>query len=78
MADLVEDNSELPRSFSDSVTRAVMNPTPEGHVRWTDFVKNFPVAVRQRRILWDAWSRREDLQIAADPPLQSESYHDTT
>ena len=61
MNDLQED-IEIPRKFSDSVARALMNPSSPDYVCWTEFLRGFPIAVRQRRVLWDEWNRRMDLQ----------------
>jgi hypothetical protein len=59
----LQDNTELPRQFTDSVTRAIMTPESSEYVSWTEFLRGFPVAVRQRKILWDEWNRRQELQI---------------
>ena len=53
MNDLLPDNKELPRSFTESVTRAVILKQFNDYISWSDFLPGFPIAVRHRRVLWD-------------------------
>lgn len=62
MSDLTQNKAEIPRDFSDCVVNAVLSPESDSFVRWSEFYRGFPVAVRQRLILWDEWNRRQDLR----------------
>lgn len=63
MSDLTDGKIEIPRDFTNCVIRAVFGPESEEFVRWSEFCKGFPVAVRQRGALWDEWNRRHELHI---------------
>jgi hypothetical protein len=52
-------SEELPTGFTESVTRAVIARETD-YVKWTDFREGFPVALRQRHILWDQWRTRHN------------------
>ncbi len=64
LSDVIDDTStrDLPKDFTDSVTRAVLVKDDRDYVRWTEFREGFPVAVRQRHVLWDQWKVRPDLR----------------
>jgi len=63
MSDLTENRAEIPRGFTDCVVRAVLTPDSDSFVRWSEFHRGFPIAVRQRLTLWDEWCRRQDLHL---------------
>ena len=61
LADVVEDdNQELPRGFTEAVTLSVFikDRTIE-YVNWSDFVSAFPMAVRQRKVLWESFQSQK-------------------
>lgn len=60
--DLLPENLELPREFTESVTRAVVASEGRDFVQWSDFLKGFPIAVRQRSLLWEQYLNRPDLR----------------
>ena len=64
MNDLLPENNELPRSFTESVTRAVILKQLNDYISWSDFLQGFPIAVRHRRVLWDRYLKRADLRFA--------------
>lgn len=55
-------SSDLPRDFTDSVTRAVIVKDGRDFVGWSEFREGFPVALRQRHVLWEQWRNRPDLR----------------
>ena len=72
MSDIIEGEMELPREFTNCVIKAVFTPEKEGTVRWSEFQTGFPIAIRQRRTLWEEWGRRQDLHpYNPDDPEQN-------
>jgi hypothetical protein len=55
MSDLISADTELPRAFTSNVVRAVIVKDNTEFVAWSDFSVGFPLAVRQRRVLWDQY-----------------------
>jgi len=76
MNDLQEDY-ELPVNFTSSVVRAMMTPSSSDHVCWTEFMNGFPVAIRQRRVLWDEWNRRQDLHLYSADEIDKNVIHES-
>jgi hypothetical protein len=61
MSDLQNGNSELPRDFTNSVTRAVIMQQTKEWISWSDFSSGLPIAIRQRHELWEQYKARPDL-----------------
>ena len=70
-SDLVDENSEIPRAFTSAVVRAVMCTRGNDFVSWSEFLEGFPIAVRQRELLWKQWKAQADLQAEPTAPLNS-------
>ena len=66
MDDLTDGNKELPRAFTSSVTRAVIVKDENDIVSWSDFSVGFPLAVRQRRVLWNQFNASQGDQVERD------------
>lgn len=63
MNDLLGEEKELPRVFTQSVTRAVILKDSNDYVTWSEFQSGFPIAVRQRKVLWNRYVSRTDLRL---------------
>lgn len=66
LSDVVEESTpggDLPKDFTDSVARAVIVKDDRDYVCWSDFLAGFPVAIRQRHVLWEQYKVRPDLRL---------------
>jgi len=56
VSDVVQDSAEVPRSFTMAITRSIFLKDRAGdEVKWSEFLEGFPVAVRQRKALWNSF-----------------------
>ena len=63
ISDVIDRNKELPREFTEGLTRAIILRESHDYISWIEFLRGFPIAVRQRKVLWDRYVSRSDLRM---------------
>ena len=61
LGDVIEGPTELPRSFTTAVSLSIFaKDSSSTHIQWGDFITGFPMAVRQRKVLWDTFCNQNN------------------